>query len=595
MPPKGGAKAGGKGGKDAKPTTPRDPDEPPPPDPEEVKRQVQEFCTNEVEVLWRNVLEIVTEKYYESRELPFSIERVCEDMLGVVDWYYIEHDPGVQNAHEDPSWLQDAEPTPTPIDTWARAVVPVRRRFKLELHQNPSAGSIGPGSGRRVGSNRSRPGSRGSRPGSARSAISPIASERSNAVSLKEGSVSGGPGKAGKPSRPQARKIALPSVPQGKEMQVTASYREEMAQREAAERMQRKLEEEIKTEQVKFAKLKKELEGKEFTYDRNGNIIVISTLEPDKLPSGSVNPRVALQPTAEEEAAAAAAAERAKRGGRGAPPKKDPPTAEQKRAAAAAKKRAAEGPYGQRDVVLHAAASQPPVIETITMKAGVTLRDGGRTKAGPRPPPDERHMSRKDFTATFGGSGGRGRARDDDAGRRPPMTAGGGNVPSDPGAFSGPARLPAAPAAKEGALGSRPRFPRDRPYVNKSPPRHLPPPVAPNTTGHGFNTAYFADLSQVAVPSRDATAPGASLGFSLDRNSTAGGQAPPRAPSVATNAGTYPREFAKIPPESQIRTMNPRLASALVSSSPNPPASRPDSRASGTGGAGRPAAPAQGS
>lgn len=54
-------------------------------------------------------------------------------MLQITEWRFLARDEGESAVAEDPTWGEDEEPLPCPIDAWAQGCVPV-------LHAPASAG-----------------------------------------------------------------------------------------------------------------------------------------------------------------------------------------------------------------------------------------------------------------------------------------------------------------------------------------------------------------------------------------------------------------------------------------------------------------------
>jgi hypothetical protein len=48
-------------------------------------------------------------------------------------------------------------------------------------------------------------------------------------------------------------------------------------------------------ETKRFEKMKQDLRGREYTYDSNGDIIVVQPIDPEKLPPNRVNVKIAIR------------------------------------------------------------------------------------------------------------------------------------------------------------------------------------------------------------------------------------------------------------------------------------------------------------
>ena len=53
---------------------------------------------------------------------------VAKDILDLIQFVFVSRDNGDSNAEDAESWLPDTEPASVTADSWARGVVPTRRR-----------------------------------------------------------------------------------------------------------------------------------------------------------------------------------------------------------------------------------------------------------------------------------------------------------------------------------------------------------------------------------------------------------------------------------------------------------------------------------
>lgn len=66
------------------------------------------------------------ERHLKLITFPFAVDKVLSDVMEVLKWACIVHDPGEEDPIHDPSWLLDEEPARVPCDSWARGIIPIR-------------------------------------------------------------------------------------------------------------------------------------------------------------------------------------------------------------------------------------------------------------------------------------------------------------------------------------------------------------------------------------------------------------------------------------------------------------------------------------
>eukprot|EP00118_Oscarella_pearsei_P028929 m.3289 g.3289 ORF g.3289 m.3289 type:complete len:407 (+) comp9230_c0_seq1:47-1267(+) len=66
----------------------------------------------------------ISQRQVEQKVFPFTVEWAKDIVEQIVEWQFLERDDGEMNAEGDQSWLEDEEPVPSEIDSWARGVVP---------------------------------------------------------------------------------------------------------------------------------------------------------------------------------------------------------------------------------------------------------------------------------------------------------------------------------------------------------------------------------------------------------------------------------------------------------------------------------------
>ena len=81
-------------------------------------------------------IEEVSEKLYQqnikTREGPFAAKYVLRQILEVVQWNFVRHDPGETEATLAAEYdAVEDEPEPCAIDTWARGAIPSKVRVAV--------------------------------------------------------------------------------------------------------------------------------------------------------------------------------------------------------------------------------------------------------------------------------------------------------------------------------------------------------------------------------------------------------------------------------------------------------------------------------
>ncbi|XP_074203836.1 uncharacterized protein C2orf81 homolog [Camelus bactrianus] len=90
------------------------------------REEGEEVVGDIMEELVERVMDAAYKSYLERQCIPYTVDWARETMLQMVQLRFMPRDKGEPNLAEDPTWAEDEEPTPCPIDTWARGAVPVR-------------------------------------------------------------------------------------------------------------------------------------------------------------------------------------------------------------------------------------------------------------------------------------------------------------------------------------------------------------------------------------------------------------------------------------------------------------------------------------
>jgi hypothetical protein len=87
-----------------------------------------------IEFIISDVFNGITEKWLRTLELPIAIEMVMLKMKKVVAWSVVTHDGDMNGIKGDylEKLVAEKEPSPVPIDPWARGTVPARKEMTIE-------------------------------------------------------------------------------------------------------------------------------------------------------------------------------------------------------------------------------------------------------------------------------------------------------------------------------------------------------------------------------------------------------------------------------------------------------------------------------
>eukprot|EP01116_Phalansterium_solitarium_P013237 TRINITY_DN3046_c0_g1_i2.p1 TRINITY_DN3046_c0_g1~~TRINITY_DN3046_c0_g1_i2.p1 ORF type:complete len:441 (+),score=109.39 TRINITY_DN3046_c0_g1_i2:102-1325(+) len=271
--------------------------------------------------------DILYQRFLEKRVVPFAAQQAKRDVLALTQYLFFEHDAGEHDTDHERSWLADQEAAPIAIDSWARGVVPVQRRpvsapagSSSSSRDRPLTGSSRTtvhGASRAVSRNsqrRLKPPTGGSHSGGSNSsskllfaapdgAIERTSSGRPDATEASSGSavppspassLPMGAAAAAASSPAQAVPPAVAVAPKSTKPAAAASAASPGGGKAAAAARGRKAaaaeaanagEAEQAAEARRLAQIKAETRGRAYTYDCNGELIVINAVDPDSLPT----------------------------------------------------------------------------------------------------------------------------------------------------------------------------------------------------------------------------------------------------------------------------------------------------------------------
>lgn len=433
-----------------------------------------------VDEIISGVVDTAGEKLYDNYVLAkvrnVALDHVMDEICSALRCVNLPHDVGEGGI----AWIPDEDPECPPIDTWSRGAVPSKKKKQSFLSQIRSGDADNHSVGSRTRSSRRTHTSR-----------------RSGKKNQHADNSQARPAIIMSASSPNARPSTL--VPH------SGQYEEKNDELDELERIQREeqarieqLRREQAEEDARYRALQEELKGKEYTFDSEGNLIVISRINPEK--TGGLNhllgvDRFGLEPNepAHEDIPAVVMQE-------------VPAEAIKKKKKKKKKRRSSAQPGKRKEVdpahFLADPTKQPPLLSTIRLVPGVTLKEGQAAKQGPPPQEDSLHMSRSDFLqhqnrlertggeSSFddsialedldiaAGSSKRGKKADDEEEYYDPnlelikSSDWGANVKSED-ELDRPAILPDRPGSQymqrmELTLGRTTNKPRDRPHTKQS-------------------------------------------------------------------------------------------------------------------------------
>ena len=340
------------------------------------------------------VVVAVKKRRMDSIVVPYAALLNINGVVNVSSWFAIKPDQGSSEemaVAENPTkavdngWCLEEEPTNPIIDTWARGKVQMKlpkpvdsfaevEHMKSTGYQSPSAGSI---KSSKFGESRS--GSRGGKrmhSGNGSDLVPVVCIDIDQEEAIDEGTLRGVKSDAG-------------TLMDGKG-QTPAELLAELEASKKAARVAAKLEKErLEAKEVEMQEhlaLMKSLSEKNFTYDDDGSLIIIEPLEANKLPPPlGMNIENDIQdwhePVRDSKGKKPGSKGDGSKGG-----------------TANGKPRTPKKKKGETPVFFTVSTvAQPTLISTMTVNAGVSLKEGKKGKAGPEVMGDSSHISRKEY------------------------------------------------------------------------------------------------------------------------------------------------------------------------------------------------------
>ncbi|KXZ45920.1 hypothetical protein GPECTOR_49g504 [Gonium pectorale] len=313
-----------------------------------------------------------------------------------------EDNPVSAVSLEHGSWEQETPPDPCSFDSWLRSSLPeastpstsgmverqswVMQQFLMKqpsMHRSPSMRSTGSAHG--ADGDGPPPGlGGGAGPGLAegRHGRAGMPSGRLAGISTRSLFVSA--------SKRHVTKVDVRKVLTPEQEHLEEQLRQELAQRRLQEEMSRRLEAKDAEERAKLTSLRKELKGKDYTYDHKGEVVILNEFDPDRTPLEALSgPGFKVAAPDENSRALSPKRRNTMRTGSNV-------GHAEAAAAAAARSNMSLSPTEMRkerdrrlasDFKKITPKTQPSAMETLLPAGGVTLRGaGGVTKTGPLRP-----------------------------------------------------------------------------------------------------------------------------------------------------------------------------------------------------------------
>lgn len=97
----------------------------------------ENFIADIIDEITDSVLDQVHAKIIKSRVLPHTVLSTRSLLLDILDWQFLQSDPGELKTGEHVSWLEDVEPVTCTINNWAQGAVPVDARTESYAENSP--------------------------------------------------------------------------------------------------------------------------------------------------------------------------------------------------------------------------------------------------------------------------------------------------------------------------------------------------------------------------------------------------------------------------------------------------------------------------
>ncbi|GLI67668.1 hypothetical protein VaNZ11_011829 [Volvox africanus] len=360
-----------------------------------------------------------------TRTLVDAVESCLATCMDVIEMQYParEDNPVSVISLDHCSWEQEKPPDPCSFDSWLRSALPesapatgitprgdnwVMQQFlnkQPSIHRTTSARSI-------ASTATAAAANAAAAVVDTEASTSTDRPQRAPAVGYAPGTT-GGDGASGggtrlraglstrslhqSGSRRNVTKLETRKVLTPEQEHLEEQLRQELQQRKTQEEMSRRLEQRDAEERSKLASLRKELKGKDYTYDHKGEVVILNEFDPERTPLEALSgpgykvagPEEAIRAaspkrrTAQRNLSSRSAASAATAGGTGDGSANGAAT----RTLSPTEMRKERDRRLANDFKKITPRTQPSALETLMPAGGVTLRGaGGATKSGPLRP-----------------------------------------------------------------------------------------------------------------------------------------------------------------------------------------------------------------
>jgi len=98
-----------------------------------------DFIFDLVEEVCESALGQIYQNYLQKQLVPFTVNQAKDALLQIIEWQFLSRDEGEQSIESDPAWEQEAEPEPAITDCWAQGSVPRRVAVTPRAEDTPEA------------------------------------------------------------------------------------------------------------------------------------------------------------------------------------------------------------------------------------------------------------------------------------------------------------------------------------------------------------------------------------------------------------------------------------------------------------------------
>jgi len=318
---------------------------------------IDDILTEGGHMLWQ--------KYLQRKAFPFAAETATDALVSQLQMCFVAHDRGEPDDETDAEdWSLEGEPIPAEVDNWARMQLTVRRKQKKYV--NDMSPVVRPE--RRLQTQRTR-----------------VSDAR---VRAKSGS--------GRDKQSESRSFDLKEDIQldDEEEKLRDARQMEETKRRDRENKVRMNEKAKELEQQRVQALHEEMSRRNHTFDSEGGLIWVEDLKLDRLPRVQ---EVFPYYVKKDPRAKGTDNDETSRKGKESPAGKKQNQRGKRRGDRSSKSKMDEDDFPDGFSKLQ--HGQPPILETMMVKAGVVLDVYGKSKAGPPVLPAGVGMSRKEYVA----------------------------------------------------------------------------------------------------------------------------------------------------------------------------------------------------